>query len=277
MNTRPFFAAVALVTLPWSAAQNVVQEPQEDPVQQAIREFNRSDSKKPNEVTVVLEPEVQAPESPPEKTNPQEETPEPAPKPPDDKPVLVTGKPPTDTELVKETATTPVTPPETAAEEPAPKPQKGLAVRVDKLKTGTGNIDPTKVKLLAPFPAKPLGSAPAGWRLETSENAPPITREVELAPGKKITLEIRPQLLVPEADGTGVFSVSEPGFDSALGYQQNATVGAILSSSIRQLDEDSKQLGATIDYLQQLLVSLPKPEPPPPPIEQAKPEPSRKR
>ena len=60
---------------------------------------------------------------------------------------------------------------------------------------------------------------------------------------------------------TTTFSVPEPGFDPALGYRQNATVGAVLARSIRQLDEDSRDLGNAIDKLQQLLVSLPKPEP----------------
>ena len=96
-----------------------------------------------------------------------------------------------------------------------------------------------------------------------SDSAPPFTREVELATGSKITLTIRPHLLVPEADGANVFAIPEPGYDNPLGYQQTATVGAILSNSIRRLDEDSKQLGTAIDSLQQLLISLPKPEPQP--------------
>jgi len=133
------------------------------------------------------------------------------------------------------------------------------------------------VKLSAPFPAKPLSQPPVGWRLDTSDSAPPFTREVEISPGSKITLTIRPHLLVPDADGAQVFTVSEPGYDNALGYQQTATVGAILSESIRQLDEESKQLGTAIDSLQQLLVSLPKPEPLPEPKPETKPAPIRKR
>lgn len=272
MNACLAIATATLCALPWAGAQNVVQEPQEDPVQEAIREFNRRDSKKSNEVSVVLDPVGEPPAPVPSKTEPATEKANPpaAPKEPAEAPVLVTGKPPTDTELIEE----PADQPETTAEEPAPKPQKGLAVRVEKLQAGTGNIDPSQVKLIAPFPAKPLAPAPAGWRLEASESAPPFTREVELSPGKKITLKVRPHLLVPEADGAGVFNVSESGFDPSLGYQQSATVGAILSNSIRQLDEDSKQLGGAIDKLQQLLVSLPKPEPKPEPT---KPETSRKR
>lgn len=281
MKLRLALTAILLTGMPWLAAQKVTEEPQEDPVQEAIREFNRRDSEKPNEVTVVLDP-VGAPPAAPARDEAAPETPAAAP----DQPVLVTGKPredsalieespasdagaePTAQEATEETALAPAT-----DESPPAKPHKGLAVRVEKIQEGTGVMDPTQVKLLAPFPAKPLAEAPAGWRLEYSENAPPFTREVELAPGKKITLKVRPHLLVPEADGAAVFNVSEPGFDPAIGYRQNATVGAVLSDSIRQLDNDAKHLGAAIDNLQQLLVSLPKPEPKP----EVKPEPSRKR
>lgn len=265
--TRLAFAAVTLLGAPLSGAQSVAQDPQEDPVQEAIREFNRHDSGKPNEVTVVLDPVGDPPAPIPEKAKP-----EPVPETPPKAPVLVTGKAPEGTQLINETPAA-ATPPE----EPAPKPHQGLAVRVEKLQVGTGKIDPSQVKLLAPFPAKPLGQAPAGWRIESSENAPPFTREVELSPGKKITLTIRPHLLVPEADATTVFNVAEPGFDASLGYRQTATVGAILSHSIRQLEDDSKDLGATIDSLQQLLVSLPKPEPQPESKPEIKPAPTRKR
>jgi hypothetical protein len=158
------------------------------------------------------------------------------------------------------------------ASAPPPNPPsvpQGLAVRVEKLQSGKNNIDPSQVTLLAPFPAKPLAQATTGWRFETSEQAPPFTREVELSPGHRITLTVRPHLLVPDADGANVFNVPEPGFNSALGYLQNATVSAILTQSIRQLDDDAKTLGATIDTLQQILISLPKPKPEP----EAKPEP----
>lgn len=269
MKIRLTIAAVTALSLPWASAQKVVQEPQEDPVQEAIREFNQQDAAKPEGVSVVATEEKPAATEISEK---QDATVENDAKDTAESAVLVTGTPPDGSELIKEGEPAPASPP--VAKEPAPKQQKGLAVRVEKLKTGTGSIDPSKVKLLAPFPAKPLGPAPAGWRLEVNENAPPITREVELSPGKKITLKIKPQLLVPAADGAEVFSVSEPGFDPALGYQQNATVGAIVSNSIRQLDDDAKKLGATIDSLQQLLVSLPKPEPQPEPVH---PEPARKR
>jgi hypothetical protein len=260
MNARLSIAAIALLAAPWSAAQKVAQEPQEDPVQAAIREFNSRDSKAPNEVSVVLPPEPEPLAASPE---PEAVKPEPVPETPPKAPVLVTGTAPAGIELVEETSK-PAPPvaelPAIVPEEPAPKPRQGLAVRVEKLKNGTGNIDPSQVKLLAPFPAKPLAQAPGGWHLEASESAPPLTRDVELAPGKNITLTIRPHLLVPDTDGAGAFTVEEPGFDPALGYRQNATVGAVLSQSIQQLDDDSKQLGNVIDNLQQLLVSLPKPE-----------------
>ncbi len=259
MNPRLAILTLTLIATPWTTAQKVVQEPQEDPVQAAIREFNRRDSNTSglsNEVTVVLEPATEPIIVPPPAAGNEEPAPPKA-------AVLVTGRAPEGTELIEETG--PPAPVEQIPEEPAPAPRKGLNVRVEKIQTGTTTIDPSKVKLLAPFPAKPLAQPPAGWRLETSENAPPFTREVELSPGKSITLTVHPHLLVPDTHGTDTFTVSEPGFDPALGYRQDATAGAVLATSIRQLDEDSKQLGNVIDNLQQLLVSLPKPEPEPEP------------
>jgi hypothetical protein len=125
---------------------------------------------------------------------------------------------------------------------------------------GTTAVDPSEVQLRAPFPAKLLAGVPEGWRIEKSDRAPAFTREVELSPGSNITLSVQPHILVPDADGTHVFAVNEPGYQSDLGYRQDATVGAILATSIRQLDKDAGELGDAIDQLQQLLVSLPKTE-----------------
>jgi hypothetical protein len=150
--------------------------------------------------------------------------------------------------------------PELLEEAPPGDPVPGLAVRVEKLQSGDQAIDPAQVRMLAPFPAKLLAQTPAGWRIETAESAPHFTREVELAPGKHISLTVRPHVLVPDADGSTVFSIPEPGYSAPLGYRQNATVGAILATSIRQLDKDAGELGDAIDQLQQLLVSLPKTE-----------------
>jgi hypothetical protein len=151
--------------------------------------------------------------------------------------------------------------------EASAEPQSGLTVQVEKLQTGKGAIDPKTVKLLAPFPAKPLDAIPPGWRLDASTSAPPFTRNVDLAPGASITLSIRPHLLIPDADGASAFSITEPGFNPALGYRQAQTVSAVLATSIQQLDEDAKQLGNAIDQLQQLVSSLPRPAamPLPPP------------
>jgi hypothetical protein len=133
------------------------------------------------------------------------------------------------------------------------------------LRVGQGLVDPKAVTLRAPFPAKPLAALPAGWHLEAPPTAPPFIRDVELAPGSNITLNIRPHLLVPDADGAAAFAIVEPGFDPTLGYRQAQTVGAVLAGSLRQLEADSKQLGDAIDQLQQLLSALPKPEPQPAP------------
>ena len=253
MKSRTLFTALCLLAPVCASAQNMSPEPPDDPVQQAIQEFNEKTSRKANEVTVDLTKDEAASETQP---GAQETTPA-----PEEKPVLVTGKPPEGTELIKEAPAEPQLAETPAAQAPTPAPQKGMAVRVEKLQSGSGSVDPAKIQILAPFPAKPISAAPAGWRLQDSENAPPFTREVELAPGRKYTLTVKPHVLVPDADGVNAFTVMEPGYNPALGYSQESTVGAVLSRSIQQHDEDSKQLGAVVDHLQQLLASLPKPEP----------------
>ena len=256
MNARFVIAAITILGSPFAAAQNVTEDPAPDPVLDAIQDFSKRDQENP-------------PTPPPAPVKTETETAAPA------TPVLVTGKPPENDPAVTTPAPVQQDAVATTPDEEAPKPENGLTVRVEKLHTGQGAVDPSKVKLLAPFPAKPLAPAPHGWHLDASDSAPPFTREVELSPGSKITLSIRPHVLIPDADGANVFTISEPGYDTSLGYQQTSTVGAILSNSIRQLDEDSKQLGTAIENLQQLLVSLPKPEPQA--VEPAKPPTIRKK
>lgn len=239
MNPLFAIAAAAIFAAPLAQAQHVSEDPQPDSVLDAIHAFNQRDKSKPNEITVVLDPVGVSPVA--------------------GKPLQKIAEEP----AAEVEAEAPATEPAPAADPPA-----GLAVHVEKLQTAKGNIDPATVKLLAPFPAKPLAQPPAGWHLDPSETAPPFTREVEISTGSKITLTIRPHLLVPDADGAEVFAIPEPGFDNSLDYQQTATVGAVLSKSIRQLDEDAQQLDSAIQSLEQLLISLPapaaQPDPKPP-------------
>lgn len=250
MKSHRAIALCLLLVPAAAAAQNVKVEPENDPVLEAIQKFKQRDKSKPNEVTVVL-------------FDKDEDKKKSAEQPAADAPVLVspaskaTEESNTDPDAMAETAE------DEAVEEAVSEPETGLAVRVESLRTGNATVDPTQVKLLAPFPAKPLAEAPAGWHLDTSDSAPPFTREVEVSPGTRVTLSIRPHLLVPDADGVAAFGVPEPGYDNRLGYQQTATVGAILATSIRQLDDESKQLDEALDRLNQLLVSLPTPDPAP--------------
>lgn len=251
MNTRlTILGLICLSVVSISAQELSPKEP--DPV---LQRLSLPDDEKPKtaEVSVVLDDvgiplvpleELKTPPPAPPVTDPPEAT--------EEKPLLVTGKPPEHAELLKDPPIEPI------------EPEKGVAVQVEKLQSGKGPIDPKKVKLLAPFPAKPLSEPPSGWMLDSSGKAPAFTREIELSPGSRITLNIKPHVLVPVADGTTEFNIDEPGFDAALGFHQPSTVGTILATSIKQLDEDSKQLGDAIDRLQQLLISLPTPPAEPP-------------
>ncbi|MDP4997170.1 MAG: hypothetical protein NWQ16_13205 [Akkermansiaceae bacterium] len=266
---------VLLILLAFSCplkAQNFEPEQEEkaisDEVQKAIDEFNRmkrEGRETENEVSVVLDPPAPIP-TPIAEEEDEESVPD------DKEAVLITGTPPLETEfdvpeeIIEEIVTLEEDPePEPVpAEEPAPAPENkepGLEIKVESVTKGTGQIDPSKVKLKASFAPKPLSTPPAGWSLEKSEDAPALVKSVELQPGTSITLRIQPHVLSPESDGLNVFSVGEPGFETALGYRQTQTVSAILGDSVAKLDSDSIRLGNAISDLHNLLASLPKPEP----------------
>lgn len=243
--------ALCLSLIPAAAtAQNVKAELENDPVLEAIQKFKQRDKSKPNEVTVVLFDKDEDKKKPSEKSA-------------EDAPVLVSPASKSKDESDVDPDETAETVEVESMEEAIPEPEAGLAVRVESLRSDSSTVDPAEVKLLAPFPAKPLAEPPAGWHLDTSDSAPPFTREVEVSPGTRVTLSIRPHLLVPDADGVAAFGVPEPGYDNSLGYRQTETVGAILATSIQQLDDESRQLDEALDRLNQLLVSLPTPDPEP--------------
>jgi hypothetical protein len=274
MNARLAITLLSLGATPWIVAQN---PPMDGSLMNLIGEIQVAAPGKPNEVTVVLPPPDETPpaasEEPSAEKPPSEDTSTEAPDAEKNDAHPVEEVEGTEETTKPEEKTEAKSPAEAATEEPKP----GLSVRVERLQAGSAEIDPAQVKLLAPFPAKLLARPPEGWLIESSESAPPFTREVELSPGKRITLNVRPHLLVADADGSNVFQIAEPGFDASLGYRQNATVAAILSTSIRQLDDDSRQLGEVIDQLQQLLVSLPQTATAPEPAPEPKPETKRKR
>lgn len=148
---------------------------------------------------------------------------------------------------------------------PGEKPEKGVTVSIIEIEGGSGPVNPKEVELLFPYAPKPLASPPSGWMFDSSTDAPAFTTEVEVSPGSKIALSIRPHVLIPDADGITTFSLNEPGFNPAAGYQQTGTIGTILATSVHDLERDEKDLDAAVERLQQLLSSLPSPAPPTPP------------
>lgn len=269
----PLLFVIALATT------SIAQEPAKpeekggisDVVLKAIEEFNRrknAGKSEENEVVVVLDPPApiqkevaEEPEATAEIENSEVE-------PDDSKPSLIAGNPTETAESEDQPEELELAAPEVVAEATAetPAPEKAsepqLEIRVESIRKGSGLIDPSQVKLKASFPAKPLSSAPEGWVLEKSEQAPVFRKEVELQPGTSITLSIKPHILAPGSDGINTFSVGEPGFEASQGYLQKNTVSAILSTSVARLDNDSLQLGNAISELHLLLASLPKPEKP---------------
>lgn len=253
-----------------------VVQAETDAVREAIEKFEKSRRKPPVEVTVVLEPppplavpvteaELEPPATtdpvtPPQDSQPAEAEPAeliPQPEPPPAPATDPEPEPKPESEQSPPAAPAEQKTPETSA---SPPPPSGVAVSVRKIEAGGQTLDTSALKIHAPFPAKPLAQAPAGWRIEPSENVASFSEDVELEKGKVITLSVKPHVLVPDADGFLSFSVPEPGYDPGLEYHQNATIGAVLARSIEQMDEDSKQLGSALEQLEQLLISLPKPK-----------------
>jgi hypothetical protein len=230
MKLRPIIAISILLSPVFAFAQTPGKN---------RKEFTPRVKSKPNEVSVVLGPETPTTASQPLTTTTKPTTTQDSTQPPE----------PAAQDLV------------TIAPDQKKQPLENSRVQgVELLHAGSEPVDPAKVKLMATYPPKPLAAAPTGWHLAISENAPIFTREVELSRGVKVPLTIRPHVLIPDSDGANVFSIPEPGYQHSLGDRQTTTVGAILATSIRQLDEDCIQLGSTIENLQQLLISLPHPE-----------------
>ena len=215
-------------------------------VLEAIREFNERAPGTPNEVLVVLDP--------PDEKDDNGDIDDPEPGEVDDVvAAILADEPETD-----EPAAVDADEEDPAAGQSAP---HGPQVRVHSLRDTTGtDVRAEDIEITTPFAAKPLGSPPAGWKLVSSPDATEFTENIEVAPGTWLTLSIRPHVLTPEADGHDVFHIAEPGFDPAHGYRQEATVGAAISSSLRQLEEDARVLGHVIDELEQILISLPRPD-----------------
>lgn len=236
--------SLTAVSLSLLCAQEGIERSDLDPVQAAIESFNnrdRSESTGSAATGSAALAEAEAPATA-------------------GKPVLVTGKPPVNSGLIDITEI-PIDAQAAEILPPSEHEAKGLEVRVEQLTEGKGKFKPESVRLLAPFPAKPLDEAPEGWLLQSENNAPAFRHKIELSPGKFITLTVKPHVLAPDADQLRVLAISEPGFDASLGYAQSDTVSSALSDSIRKLNHDSKRIGSAIDQLQQLIISLPKPDP----------------
>ncbi|MCH7227158.1 hypothetical protein [Haloferula sp. A504] len=187
-----------------------------------------------------------------------------------DGPVLVTGNPPEHSDLLEpgtadgnsldEGESTSVDLLDAGlveAGEPAdPGERSGVTIEIEG-GTNTGRYDADQVKLLAPFPAKPLIAPPSGWKIVQPEGLPAFSETAELPNGTELNLSIRPHLLVPDADGSRIFALSEPGFDARLGYAQTDTIGSVLADTIHALDENGERLDDAARRLSELLDSLP--------------------
>lgn len=139
--------------------------------------------------------------------------------------------------------------------------REGIQVQVEKFIGASGELRRgDEVKISSPWPAKPLDSAPLGWKFVPGPSGVTAYQaQVDLGEGQSVNLSITPYVLVPASDGRQVMRIPEPGYDPSLSLEQAETVGAILVDSVDQIERCEKATTQAINRLQQLLSSLPKP------------------
>jgi len=143
-------------------------------------------------------------------------------------------------------------------------PQKtadeGIQIQVEKAQPKSGaKIISGQVKILSPWPAKPISAAPEGWEFAPAPaGLVPYRKNVKLDSGNEVVVTITPFVLEPLSDGLNAIRIAEPGYDPAQKYNQKDTVGTMLKNSTMELEQNEKQAASAIRRLQLLLSSLPK-------------------
>lgn len=117
-------------------------------------------------------------------------------------------------------------------------------------------------KVYLPYPPRPRSPLPPGWVLRPSDDLPAITRNVQLADGRRVILEFPAMEIQPEITKDGAFPMQEPGFDPRQTQQEN-TVSSALGDFIDDTKNHRKILGEAIREMEQILLSAP-PAPPRP-------------
>ena len=135
-----------------------------------------------------------------------------------------------------------------------------IHVQVEKIIGRTGSIrNDGSVTIEAPWPAKPISYAPAGWKfIPAPEGSEPFRTEAKLTSGKVIELAITPHILVPESDGRTSIKISEPGYKAGKTGPQKDTLGVMLENSTAEIEKHEKHAADAIQLLQELLTSLPR-------------------
>jgi len=135
-----------------------------------------------------------------------------------------------------------------------------IQIQIEKIAGKLGvESEPGTVKIDAPWPAKPISIPPSGWKFAPApKDVEPFRTQVTLSTGNEVELSITPYILVPLSDGITSIKISEPGYEAALQYGQENTLGIMLQNSTTEIEKHEKQAAATIQQLQQLLSSLPR-------------------
>ena len=109
-----------------------------------------------------------------------------------------------------------------------------------------------------PYPARPTGDPPAGWKITLLENSK-VESVTPVAPGKDIKISVAAYKLEPDG-AAGSFVVKDPSYNPLLKNDQKRTIGATItrySEEVVELQNDLKEVMGALE------IALKKaPEPP---------------
>ena len=140
------------------------------------------------------------------------------------------------------------------------KEPEGIQIQIEKTASKSGQVNRKgKVKIDAPWPAKPISVPPVGWEFAPgAADSDPFRTQVKLTNGNTVDLSITPYVLVPIADGRSAIKIPEPGYNATLEFSQKDTLGVMLENSTAEIENHEKHAADAIQRLQQLLSSLPR-------------------
>jgi hypothetical protein len=110
---------------------------------------------------------------------------------------------------------------------------------------------------LEPYPARPTGEPPAGWKISLLENSK-VESVTPVGPGKEIKISVAAYKLDPEA-GTNILIMKDPLYNPLLKNDQKRTIGATITRYSEEVESLQQDLKEVIETLEMGLKNAPEP------------------